>query len=601
MPPPRGGRTSRRRTRAKEGRRRARRGEEGEEESPAARTRARLLRRLPRRALLLLAPRRALLPPSSGLARPRDPTALRASTAAASRSAKGCPRARVCANTTAALPAITASTSPPSQSSATTVSPRTTNAFGAAPVGLDPGSTGASRSARTSTAARPRRRRWTRGTRARSTRRGRGCGRRRRRRRRARRRRGGVRLHDEGHRLPARRAGGHRGGRRRRAAGPVRGAADFGRVVVQALARADHAPGEAELHGGVGRARRGGRHRGGRSRRRARRRGAPSRGGERGVVRFEHRTSRHRYFYNSYPPQMRLSDPFCAAARKARRGAHCSHNDHTHQLNAHSASLAMPHSEGPARRGAHFSENSSARSTAMRRSLRSVQGRPRPIIAGPTADADALARPRSPPTTRRAARALREAADAAVQEARAREDTASPTTADEDPDQPDPKKPRPPRTHKSTASASARLEGTASGAGRSSRPIAVAGSGSGAGGGAVRAPRGTGGSSDHGLLLSPNWERPRRQSASLVKPHYEGLHPGRSAAAHATNEKIARKKQIARRASASRVPVLNPETGRKVGYRSPFERAMTGASRSRSPSSPRRPGAEAIGAVCGGV
>ena len=273
----------------------------------------------------------------------------------------------------------------------------------------------------------------------------------------------------------------------------------------------------------------------------------------------------------------------------------------------------------------------------MRRSLRSVQGRPRPIIEGPRADADALARPRSPPTTRRAARALREAADAAVQEARAREDTASPTTADEDPVEPDPKKRRPPRSHKciceyewcqadvdgpwrghylppepgralrwlrvlrpsmtpeereqcvaeehrrksrkvhtshfrvrdkewggeaqtllrlkkdampsnqgkassvppyagfpldeekyttyqdkgahagqSTASASGGLEGTASGAGRSSRPIAVAGSGSGAGGGAVPAPRGTDGSSDHGLLLSPNRERPRRQIAMLL-------------------------------------------------------------------------------------
>ena len=50
---------------------------------------------------------------------------------------------------------------------------------------------------------------------------------------------------------------------------------------------------------------------------------------------------------------MPLSDPFCAAARKARRGAHCSQNDHTHQLNGHFASLVMPHSEGPARRGAH--------------------------------------------------------------------------------------------------------------------------------------------------------------------------------------------------------------------------------------------------------
>lgn len=119
------------------------------------------------------------------------------------------------------------------------------------------------------------------------------------------------------------------------------------------------------------------------------------------VVEADENASRHvgkipvcRNFMGKYPPQMPLSDPFCAAARKALRGAHCSQNDHTHQLNAHSASFVMPHSEG---------------------------------------------------------------------------------------------------------------------------------------------------------------------------------HPGRSAAARATNEKIARKKQIARRASASRVPVRNPETGRKMGYRSPFE------------------------------
>ena len=70
------------------------------------------------------------------------------------------------------------------------------------------------------------------------------------------------------------------------------------------------------------------------------------RGAAPSVVEADENASRHvskipvcRNFIGKYPPQMPLSDPFCAAARKALRGAHCSQNDHTHQLNAHSASF----------------------------------------------------------------------------------------------------------------------------------------------------------------------------------------------------------------------------------------------------------------------
>ena len=78
----------------------------------------------------------------------------------------------------------------------------------------------------------------------------------------------GVRLDDECHLRPAGVARGHRFGRFRRAVGagrvrrrrarggPVGRAAHLGGVVIEALAAANHATGEAEHHGGRGGSRR---------------------------------------------------------------------------------------------------------------------------------------------------------------------------------------------------------------------------------------------------------------------------------------------------------------------------------------------------------
>ena len=82
-------------------------------------------------------------------------------------------------------------------------------------------------------------------------------------------------------------------------------------------------------------------------------------------------------------------------------------------------------------------------------------------------------------------------------------------------------------------------------------------------------------------------------------------HPGRIAAARATNKKLAAKKDQLAAARASRVPVLHPETGAHLGHRSPYELRHDGRVSLTftlfAGFGGTALGAEAIGCVCGGV
>lgn len=82
-------------------------------------------------------------------------------------------------------------------------------------------------------------------------------------------------------------------------------------------------------------------------------------------------------------------------------------------------------------------------------------------------------------------------------------------------------------------------------------------------------------------------------------------HEGRMAAARAMNKKLAAKKDQLAVARASRVPALHPETGAHLGYRSPFEMRDDGRVSLTftffAGFGGTALGAEAIGAVCGGV
>jgi len=82
-------------------------------------------------------------------------------------------------------------------------------------------------------------------------------------------------------------------------------------------------------------------------------------------------------------------------------------------------------------------------------------------------------------------------------------------------------------------------------------------------------------------------------------------HEGRMAAARAMNKKLAARKHQLAVARASRVPALHPETGAHLGYRSPFEMRDDGRVSLTftffAGFGGTALGAEAIGAVCGGV